>query len=753
MKNNIAKSLVLGGLFLTNSVTLFAEEEVDLFALPLEKLLELRVTSASGISESILEAPAAIVVIDKDAIARKGYNNIAELVGDLPGFDVVSVGGASGKINAYQRGYRTPLTARTLLLIDGVVENNLWSQQLVLGPQYSISSIEKVEVLYGPASVLYGANAFLGIINIITKKGHSLADNEDEITVRAELGSWQSRGGELHARGHHGKFDYSITGRVFHSNEENLTGRWGFISNEMYSNKDIWGPMLQEGNNGVNYGEYNNDTDDWSIFANASYANWQIGMHSWATDEGYGPQFTADRGQSNSDWQRRYQNYYLKHDAQYDNSTQIKTSLIYRDNQIFGDWVEAEPDWRTGMEAHAFISRTQWNSTNDALELKQDINFTYSETIQLMVGWRYKKSDLTRHYDIAGYWAGSYSSGASKDETGPYGFGAGIYHSNDPVYDFLDPPQKNVPSENRVKFSDQGVYVGSIYDSGNWRFNLGLRHDDNEIWGSSTSPRASAAYKFNNQRSAIKLVYGEAFQEPAAKQLYGGWSGRKANPDLLPEEAQNIELILQHQDKMWLHDMSLFQANYDHVIRENADNDANRKIWGFEYRGKFDFSAANSIFKKLTGHIYYTYTNPETDQTYDHSANDGKGDWINKTSRLGDITPHKINLSLDWPVIDNWHLNINTNFYSRTALYSRNPLTIRNVKVGSRVILDSSLSYRTGKWQTFIKVLNVFDREILAPGINNANSGDDFSQRSKGYDNSLLPQPGRSIWLTTSYTF
>jgi iron complex outermembrane receptor protein len=752
MKNRTAISLALGALLLTNSVITFAEE-IDYFSLPLEELLEIKVTSASGISESILEAPAAIVVIDKDDIAQKGYNNIAELVSDLPGFDVVNVSGASGKINAYQRGYRTPFTARTLLLIDGVVENNLWSQQLLLGPQYAISSIEKVEVLYGPASVLYGANAFLGIINIITKKGSSLADNEDELTLRAEIGSWQSRGGELHARGHHGEFDYSITGRVFHSDEENLVGRWGFISNEMYGNKDIWGPMLQERNNGMNYGQYNNDTDDWSILANAGYGNWQLGIHSWSTDEGYGPQFAADRGQSNSDWQRSNQSYSLKHNAQYNDKTQIKTALIYRENQILGDWVEAEPDWRAGMEAHAFISRTQWNSTNDALELKQDINLTYSDDLQLMLGWRYKKSDLTKHYDIAGYWAGSFNSGTSAGETGPYGFGPSIYHSTDTVYDFLDKPKSSVPSENRVKFSDQGVYLGSIYDSGSWRFNLGLRYDDNKIWGSALSPRASAVYKFNNQRSAIKLVYGEAFQEPAAKQLYGGWSGRKANPDLLSEEAQNIELILQHQDEMWLHDISLYLAKYNHVIRENADNDANRNIWGFEYRGKFDLSISNSILNKLSGHLYYTYTKPETDQTYDHSANNGKGDWMKKTSRLGDIAPHKINLSLDWPIIDNWHLNINTNFYSRTALYSRNPLTIKNVKVGSRVILDSSISYKAAKWQTFFKVLNIFDREVLAPGINNANSGDDFSQRSKGYDNSLLPQPGRSFWLTTNYTF
>ena len=100
----------------------------ELLSLSIAQLAKIKVTTASGISESISDAPAAMLVIDKNEISRKGYNNISEIIGDLPGFDVVNVNGASGKINAYQRGYRTPLTARTLLMLDGVVNNNLWEQ-------------------------------------------------------------------------------------------------------------------------------------------------------------------------------------------------------------------------------------------------------------------------------------------------------------------------------------------------------------------------------------------------------------------------------------------------------------------------------------------------------------------------------------------------------------------------------------------------------------------------------------------------
>ena len=69
------------------------------------------------------------------------------------------------------------------------------------------------------------------------------------------------------------------------------------------------------------------------------------------------------------------------------------------------------------------------------------------------------------------------------------------------------------------------------------------------------------------------------------------------------------------------------------------------------------------------------------------------------------------------------------------------------------MIFDCAISYQHAQWQFSFKAMNIFDSEVFAPGIGEANSGNDFSNRSLGYFNSLTPQPGRSLWLAAEYNF
>ncbi len=747
---NLMLRIILAYLLITTLLApaiAYGEELDDLFSLTLEQLLQTQVVSSNGIEESLIDAPAAMLIISAKQIAQRGYHNINEILVDLPGFDVVNTGGSSNS-TAYQRGYRTPFTTRTLFMIDGRVENHLWSQQVLLSRQYPINMISRIEVLYGPASVKYGANAFLGVINLITKKGKTLEEGKNELTLKGELGSWNSQGLSLFARGHHGEFSYDISARVFTSDEEDLSNRWGFLSNQLYSSEKIWGPILSLSNDGIQFSQYADNTDDWGIFAKLQYQNITIGYNQWQIDEGYGTTFAADKGQNNSDWLRSSQQAFLEHQWQPNSQLTINSALNYRENRVWGNWAEATADWREGMADYSYVSFTHWNSTNNATEFKQDLDYQLSDNLRLLSGWRVKRSDLTKSYDAPGYWH-AYSSTVPSDDLGPYGFGAGIFHSSDSSYDFFAKSLAQVPDNNRKQFSDAGVYGSVVYDNYPWRLNFGLRYDHNQIWETATSPRLAAIYKFNYDDSAIKLVYGEAFQEPPAKQLYGGWSDRKANPDLKAEQVKNLELIIMHKTMHWIHDISLYHAQYHEVIREDAINDAKRDSWGIEYRGQFEYENFLSNQRAITGQLFYTYAHTKSNQCYDHQQEQ----WHEKSTTLGDISPHKVNLIVNVPITAAFNVNFKANYLHRTPLYSRNPLTKQEIAVSSRVIFDTAISYQHSQWLFSLKAMNILDRKVFAPGIGKANSGNDFSKRSLGFNNSLSPQPGRSLWLGAEYNF
>jgi len=126
------------------------------------------VLSASRLSQSVSEAPAAVTIIDQDMIRASGFRDIPELLRLVPGFSV-----AYTRNNTWTAGYHGLADAysrRFQVLVDG---------RSIYSPHYgtvywtdlplSIDDIERIEVVRGPNAAIYGANAFVAVINIITK--------------------------------------------------------------------------------------------------------------------------------------------------------------------------------------------------------------------------------------------------------------------------------------------------------------------------------------------------------------------------------------------------------------------------------------------------------------------------------------------------------------------------------------------------------------------------------------------------------
>lgn len=142
------------------------------YALAQPKPVELSeiVVTAAGFEQNISEAPASISVISGEELAKRSYNNITDAVKNIPGVYVNGGGNAKDvTIRGMSEGY-------TLYLVDGRpvsagrninTNGNDGGKQIALPP---VSMIDRVEVIRGPMSSLYGSEAMGGVINIITKK-------------------------------------------------------------------------------------------------------------------------------------------------------------------------------------------------------------------------------------------------------------------------------------------------------------------------------------------------------------------------------------------------------------------------------------------------------------------------------------------------------------------------------------------------------------------------------------------------------
>ncbi|MDD2368117.1 MAG: TonB-dependent receptor plug domain-containing protein, partial [Sulfuricurvum sp.] len=140
----------------------------EVFGLDLYDLQKLQVSSASKSVQSLNFTPAKMIVISKEQIEDRGYRGLDELLNDLPGFQIMRYAD-SGILN--QIGIRGVMgTNYFKVLQDGIEIDQTDGEVLSHAMQYPLFGIERVEVLYGPASVVYGADALSGVINLISSK-------------------------------------------------------------------------------------------------------------------------------------------------------------------------------------------------------------------------------------------------------------------------------------------------------------------------------------------------------------------------------------------------------------------------------------------------------------------------------------------------------------------------------------------------------------------------------------------------------
>src|SRR5690606_11198802 len=157
-------------------------EADDVDDLDLMRLLNVEVSTASKGAESVEDAPAVITVVTREDIQRWGYRSVAEVLSHTVGFFLVDdhilpnagVRGVSGGLGAESNIIKVMIDGRSVAY--RTTSGNWLGVELI-----PLGSVQQIEIIRGPASALYGADAFLGVVNIITVKP------EDARTVNARV--------------------------------------------------------------------------------------------------------------------------------------------------------------------------------------------------------------------------------------------------------------------------------------------------------------------------------------------------------------------------------------------------------------------------------------------------------------------------------------------------------------------------------------------------------------------------------------
>jgi len=186
-------------------------------ALPLEALLGLELASPALRTRSPVEAPGIVYVYTAEEIRLRGYRHLGELLQDVPELtheqyaspDVDTLIGVRGLVG----------NQRLLVMVDGVRLNPMDGSPCPLGENLPLLGVRQVEVVVGPASAVYGADAFAGVVHIRTQ-------GREGIHVEGKMGSFGGRAVSLVAGLDRGGVQLRATGHLYHSDGAYLPEFW-----------------------------------------------------------------------------------------------------------------------------------------------------------------------------------------------------------------------------------------------------------------------------------------------------------------------------------------------------------------------------------------------------------------------------------------------------------------------------------------------------------------------------------------------
>lgn len=493
--------------FLSVNQSFAQEDTTELWDLSLEELMNIPVVSASKKSQKMSEAPAIIDIISENDLKNGNFRSVGEALQTIPGFFVLT---DHVTHNAGVRGINGGRQASSRIikvLIDGQPISFSSTSENFLGEELiPLTMVKRIEIIRGPASTLYGADAFLGVINIITKKGQELNK------IIFKYGNITTASGGSSYEGTIGYGDEKLSAIVgFHTAKYDRGGLklpHSTSALQLLLNKELH-----------NNSPFEKETKDdfskpFSVYGNIDF-NPSIGKFStyfyYSKLDNNGkfydinPINNTNRISIQNEYIRQaYQNTFL------DSALSVNISAAYSDGKLLNDdMLDYSPLDTTGV----FIKREMGYKS---LNLQGEISYSIKDKFDFLIGI----DRTSTEHDLL-----KYTKIDKKTNT--------------------ELPE--VKTEGETDFSNLGLYTQAVwYFSPKGTITAGLRYDNHSIYDDELSYRMAAVYSVSD-KIYTKLLYGTSFRAPTPAQLfspqpsYNYRDGIIGNNDLTPETANTYE--------------------------------------------------------------------------------------------------------------------------------------------------------------------------------------------------------------------
>jgi outer membrane receptor protein involved in Fe transport len=627
--------------------------------------LDSMVTTATRTESKLKELPASISVLGpQDMETVKFIESRKGLLQRIPGFSLI-------------RNLRIPFGGKnyTINLVDGLATASAFGSGSLGSPDKTNSfDIERIEVVKGPASALYGSHALGGVINVITRK----PPQEPEYRITAEGGMYDRYRGGVSAGGSSGALGYFV--------DANMLDYEGWQDRSRFEKKQASGKLLFDIGTASTVtlrGEYIDHFEENPGYLNVSDASGEdfddIDWREAGVDDAYNDQQA------------------LSFSAKYerDLSSQSGFELSYG---IRNTESEGPPSYNASGGFGSSDATTQ----NLVGVYNHGFDFFGSELIA-GIDLQHSASDSTT-YD-----------GRSVD--------TGIAQQWDIEAEVMSPfLQYEVSPVERIRVSVGARYDSITYSATGYKVSsfTGRTDYDESTDFSSVSPKAGVTFDLGLEQS-LWVSYGQGFVVPSRTYLFVGSRGYDANPDLDPEKANHYEIGLRGQliDSRLTYDITLYRTDIKDMLV--ADNTIDRYVNAGEVRIQGVESAIGyAIHDQWRLDLAHTYADNEyidfVSGTADYSGN-----------TLSASPEHHLNARLTWMPLRGLSAELEWNTIS--SYYTSAGNDDPKGKENRPDLFNLRLAYETGPWKFWAHVLNLLD-EKYAERVSYSSSSQERSYTS-----------------------